>query len=351
MTQMHSILPAEWEPQSGILLFWPHANTDWKYYLEEVERTYVAIVDAIIQFEWVAIACNDLDQKRHVQSLFTHTPNYPDSIRIEVVPYNDTWVRDYGPIAVRKNGTMELLNFQFNGWGEKYDYHLDNQSTARLHQHAVFANTPLTSVNFILEGGSIESDGQGTLLTTSRCLLRRHPGRTINEITQQLIQFLSVARVLWLHHGHLEGDDTDGHIDTLARFCNPSTIVYSSCRRKNDAHYATLFAMEQELMQFTQANGNAYTLLPLPIPDPIYDRDGNRLPASYANFLILNQAVLVPTYADPEHDAHALNTLAQCFPEREIIGIDCRALIQQYGSLHCMTMQLPAGAMKNPILP
>lgn len=201
---------------------------------------------------------------------------------------------------------------------------------------------PVETLDFVLEGGSLEVDGEGTLLTTERCLLSptRNPGHDRESIEQIFGRELGVRRTLWLQHGDLLGDDTDGHIDTLARFAGSGTIVYQGCDDPQDAHYEDLGAMAEELRSFRKLDGTPYELVSLPLPRAIIDEDGRRLPAGYANFLIVNGGVLVPTYGGPE-DAVALSLLRPCFPGREIVGIDCQALIHQYGSLHCVTMQIP----------
>jgi agmatine/peptidylarginine deiminase len=261
-------------------------------------------------------------------------------------PSNDSWARDHGPITVLEQNQPRLLDFQFNGWGGKYPHDLDNRITTGLHTHDNFGDTPLEHVEIVLEGGSIDSDGEGSLLTTRACLC--HPGRnprlSTTEIETRLRHLLGVERLLWLEHGWLAGDDTDGHIDMLARFCNPETIAYTACTDHKDEHFAELSAMHAELEGMTQRNGQAYELVALPIPQAIFNPQGKRLPASYANFLIINEAVLVPQYGDPA-DVIAHERLTACFPEREIIGINCRAVIEQFGSLHCLTMQLPAGVL------
>jgi agmatine deiminase len=239
-----------------------------------------------------------------------------------------------------------LLDYEFNGWGGKYAYALDNLITRRLHTQGAFGAAPLETVNLILEGGSIEVDGQGTLLTTARCLLAptRNHGRTRAQIETTLAEQLGITRFLWLEHGYLAGDDTDSHIDTLARLCDANTIAYVTCDDPADEHYAELQAMEKELQAFRTAAGQPYRLVPLPWPRARYDDGGARMPATYANFLIINDAVLVPTYDDPA-DQIALERLRDCFPGRTVIGIDCLPLIYQHGSLHCVTMQIPAGVL------
>ncbi len=341
--QIQRHLPAEWHAQVALQLTWPHENSDWRSTLHDVEKTFIAIAFHASQAQKVLITCYDAPHREHVQNQLQAVGCDTTALRFYTVPSQDTWVRDYGPITVYHAGQPLLLDFVFNGWGTKFDYELDNLITQRLHQAGAFGNTPLESVNLILEGGSIETDGQGTLLTTASCLLSEHRnGLTREELEQHFAQLLGIQRVLWIQHGHLQGDDTDGHIDTLARFCNPETIVYQACEDESDVHFTELKKMEQELQAFRTAQGSPYQLVPLPLPRAQFNREARRLPASYANFVILNGVVLAPTYDDPA-DRIALNRLQGCFPARSVIGIPCRSLIQQYGSLHCVTMQLPVG--------
>ena len=339
-------LPPEWAPQSAVLLTWPHPASDWAPILHEVEPVFVAIAAAIARFEQVVIACHDASVRTHVAGLLRDARVPEAKIKLYTVPSNDTWARDHGPITVLCQDEATLLDFGFNGWGGKYPHELDNLITRSLHKQVAFGETPIERVDLILEGGSIEVDGQGTLLTTERCLLSttRNPQYTRARIEKALGDLLGVKRFLWLKNGYLAGDDTDSHIDTLARLCDPGTIAYVACDNPADEHYTELKAMEAELSAFRTPQGTPYRLAPLPWPQPKLDIDGERLPATYANFLILNGAVLVPTYRDPA-DALALECLRSCFPNHEVIGIDCLPLIQQHGSLHCVTMQIPAGVV------
>lgn len=338
-----TVLPAEWELQAAVMLTWPHAASDWRPWLAQVDRTFTQLAAAISRRERVLIVCRDADHRAHVRNLLSTAGADLARCHHYLAPSNDAWARDHGPITVYRDGAPVLLDFHFNGWGGKFDYELDDRITARLHAAGAFGATPLQSVDLILEGGGIETDGQGTLLTTSRCLLApTRNGLAREALEQRLAALLGVRRFLWLHHGQLSGDDTDSHIDTLARFCDARTIAYQWCDDVNDSDYPGLKAMEQELQAFRTAEGEPYRLVPLPWPRPRYGDDGRRLPAGYANFLIINGAALAPMYGDPT-DEPALERLRACFPGREIIGVDCAPLIQQYGSLHCVTMQLPAG--------
>jgi len=332
--------PAEWEPQGGVLLAWPHPATDWAPLLGQVIPVYRELVRQISRFEKVLIVSPDLDQvRRDLDDL------HSEAIILAEAPTNDTWTRDFGPLTVYQQGRPRLLDFRFNGWGLKYPAELDNKVTAILHQQSLFA-AALQPESLVLEGGSIETDGSGTLLLTSNCLLSPHRNPELERaaLEARLKDLFGAKLVHWLETGHLQGDDTDSHIDTLARFAPNRTIVYQSCDDRNDSHYPVLGAMATELARLKTQAGQAYRLLPLPWPKAVYSAEGDRLPASYANYLVINQAVLLPCYADPA-DAIARQVLATAFPEREIISIDCRPLIEQHGSLHCISMQLPQGVL------
>jgi agmatine/peptidylarginine deiminase len=339
-------LPAEWAPQSGVLLTWPHAESDWRDALDEVEPVFLAIAHAVTRFEHLLVASLNDGHRAHIADRLLHADVDITRVTLIVTPSNDTWARDHGPITVIENGRPVLLDFRFNGWGGKHEWGLDDQITRCLHEAGAFGAIERRGVELILEGGSIESDGAGTLLTTASCLLTptRNPQYDRAGVEAELRRLLGVQRVLWLEHGHLEGDDTDSHVDTLARLCDANTIAYQCCDDPQDSHYPALAAMEGELQAFRTAAGEPYRLMPLPWPRPQRDADGRRLPATYANFLIINGAVLAPVYDDPA-DAIALSRLRECFPGREIIAVDCRALIRQNGSLHCVTMQLPEGVL------
>ena len=341
-----SYLPPEWAPQSGVMLTWPHEKSDWAPMLDRVEPVFAEIARQIARFEKVLISCYDDSHRVYVAKLLKATDVPENRLVFGIAPSNDTWARDHGPIAVQCQNELTLLDFGFNGWGGKYAHNLDDTITRALYRQNIFGRTPLQTVNLILEGGSIEVDGSGTLLTTERCLLAptRNPGVSREQIEKKLSELLGLNRFLWLRHGYLAGDDTDSHIDTLARLCDARTIAYVACDDPADEHYRELKAMEAELKNFTAADGRPYRLVPLPWPQPKYDDEGGRMPATYANFLVINGAVLVPTYEDAA-DAVALERLRDCFPDREIVGIDCLPLVYQHGSLHCVTMQLPRGVL------
>jgi len=336
-------LPAEWEIQDGVLMAWPHEGTDWAYMLDDVRPVFVDIIRTITRFERVlltaphAASAADFLSKAGV-----------DLTKVTVceIPNNDTWARDFGPITVIYNNKPVLMDFGFNGWGLKFPANYDNLISKRLKQLGVLL-PKLNTIGLVMEGGSLESDGLGTIMTTAECLLspNRNPQLDKSEIEQALASLVGAKRVLWLNHGFLAGDDTDSHIDTLARICPDNTIVYQACDNPLDEHFEPLKLMESELKSFTAPDGSPYRLIPLPLPEARFDEQAHRLPATYANFLIINGAVLVPVYRDSENDRTALERITQAFPGREIIGIDCLPLLEQHGSLHCVTMQLPQGIL------
>lgn len=338
------VLPAEWEPQSGIQLTWPHSGTDWEPMLDEISQCYARIVREIIRFEPVMIVTPSADIVHpYIEDLDQ------DRIHIcEVRGTNDTWARDHGGIGVMFNGEPAVFNFTFNGWGMKYPANYDNQIVFEMEKDGAF--TPDIKVRYfslVLEGGSIESDGCGTVLTTARCLFSKNRNERLSKATfmAAIEALLGADRLLILKHGYLEGDDTDGHVDTLARFCDPETIAYVQCTDPDDSHFDELLAMERELLALRTAEGKPYRLISLPMAEPVFDEDGYQLPATYANFLILNGAVLVPAYGNDELDEQAREVLQTAFPDREIISVDCLPLIQQGGAIHCATMQYPAGVL------
>ena len=329
------------------MLTWPHPHGDWAPWLSWVDRVYSQIAKAVTDCESLLIVCYDRQHQAHITGLLRQQAIDTKRLHFYIVRSNDSWARDHGPITTLQNGVPMLLDFGFNGWGGKFEATLDDRINQSLYSQKAFADVDMEAWPMILEGGSIDSDGQGTLLTTEHCLLTptRNPQLDKAAVEALLKTGLGVERILWLSKGELLGDDTDSHIDMLARFCDTNTIAYTSCNDAADHHYQPLQEMAEQLMTFSTAAGKPYKLISLPIPKPIYSADGQRLPASYANFLIINRAVLVPVYGD-DNDTLALQRLAACFPGREVIGINCRALIEQYGSLHCITMQLPKGVLR-----
>ena len=344
------ILPAEWHEQSAVQLTWPHAGTDWQPILEDVTHCYLEMAKAIAAREQLIIVT---PEPAHVRMLLKEalTARELSGIAFCKAPTNDTWARDHGFITLLAPDGPHLLDFRFNGWGEKFPADLDNQINRRMMEQGIVEGRYEDNLDFVLEGGSIESDGKGTILTTSHCLLAPHRNQPLTkaQIEARLLDMLHAERILWLDYGYLAGDDTDSHIDTLARFCPDDTIAYVQCLDKGDEHFAELQQMEAQLKTFRTKEGRPYRLIPLPMAKAVYEgqgaggkeQEGQRLPATYANFLIINGAVLMPTYSDPDTDLKAKERLQEAFPKHDIIGIDCRILITQHGSLHCCTMQFP----------
>jgi agmatine/peptidylarginine deiminase len=335
-------LPAEWYPQSAVQFTWPHENTDWIDILDEVTICFSTLVTLVATHQKVIIVCPSKDVVLpHIQDA-----NLQNIIFAEL-PSNDTWARDHGGITVIENGKPTILDFRFNGWGLKFASNFDNQITSSLFKAGIFNHTTAyeNQLGFALEGGGIESDGKGTILTTSFCLLspNRNGHLTKQEIETYILNVFNAQRILWLDHGYLAGDDTDSHIDTLARLCDENTIAYVKCQDESDEHFNELKAMEDELKAFRTLDGKPYQLIALPMADVVYDDEDPtyRLPATYANFLITNETVLVPIYNSPK-DQIALDMLQEVFKTRKVIGVDCISLIKQHGSLHCVTMQYPA---------
>jgi len=335
VTLTKRVMPAEWEKQQCVLMSFPHEETDWaEGDLNDALSPFIRIAQAIAYGEAVYIICKD---KSKISSMFCSTRN----MTFIEIPTNDTWIRDYGYITIRENGEKKLLDFTFDGWGSKFEASLDNSVNSALHQKGYMGITPLEHIDFVLEGGSIESDGEGTILTTSACLCNpnRNGGLNKTEVEEKLKITLGATRVLWLDHGYLAGDDTDSHIDTLARFVNKETIAYVKCNNKEDEHYEALAKMEEQLKNFTTAEGKPYHLIALPMCEAKYNKKGNRLPATYANFLITNDALIYPAYND-KNDKNAAKIFKELFPNKEIIPVNCLKLIEQGGSLHCSTMQI-----------
>lgn len=341
-------LPAEWERQSGVQMTWPDESTPW-YELPEVQRCYARIAEAILRREPLLMVTADREACRarlhEIASLDGLKMDW-DLLRMVEAPINDTWARDHGGIAVfGGDGEKYLYDFVFNGWGLKFASDLDNQITRNIFYQNVFEEDVMgvDMRPFVLEGGSIDTDGKGTLMATSECLLsvNRNEYLSQDEVEGELKQAFGLERILWLDHGGIVGDDTDSHVDILARFAPDDTILYTSCEDDSDENYVPLREMEEQLRTFRTPEGKPYRLIPLPLPEPMY-LDGYRLPASYANFLVINGAVLVPGAGGPL-DGVAKLQIALAFPGREIEVIDCRPLLSGHGGLHCVTMNYPEG--------
>ncbi|MCG8317077.1 MAG: agmatine deiminase family protein [Pseudomonadales bacterium] len=344
MTTSHTkTFLAEWSRQEAVLLAWPHPDTDWHPWLADIEASYHDLVAAIAPYATPLILCKDNPHQNLIQSRLGEALS--NQVVFHVCPYNDTWCRDYGPISVGNQRTEHLLSFRFTGWGNKYQASDDNLVNKHL-EHAHAWAVPVVEINLDLEGGAIETDGAGTLLTTEACLLANNRNRSMNKsaIDKALQQHLGVDRVLWLRNGYLQGDDTDSHVDNLVRFANRNTLVYADCNNQKDPHFEALKAMEAELKCFTTRDGTAYQCIPLAIPEAIYEGD-TRLPASYVNFLILNEAIIFPIF-NCEADESALSNIQKAFPQHRIVPINGRNFIKQYGGPHCATMQLPKGVLQ-----
>ncbi len=333
-------LPAEWHNQEFIQLTWPHEKSDWAYMLQEVEECFVNLATEISRREKLLIVAPDIAT---VQEKLKAVAANVANITYFQCDTNDTWARDHAFITLSNGEEYIYADFQFNGWGKKFPAMLDNAINRKLYDAGVVKGKYMDNTDFVLEGGSIESDGKGTILTTSQCLMAPNRNQPLDKqgVEDELKKRLGAKRVLWLDHGNLIGDDTDGHIDTIARLAPDDTIIYMQSTDEADEQHCDLQAMEQQLQQFRTMDDKPYRLLPLPSPSPIVE-DGERLPATYANFLIMNNAILYPTYSQPANDAQAATVLQKAFPGYEIVGVDCRALIKQHGSLHCVTMQYPS---------
>lgn len=339
------ILPAEWHPQSCVQLTWPHEDTDWRDYLDDITETFVQIAKAVAHYEPLVIAAK---YPERVREMLAESLNDDEMARVSIYECdnNDTWARDHAFITLvptsDASAPCRLLDFRFNGWGEKFAADKDNRINHTLYNKGVFSGERVDYDDFVLEGGSIESDGRGTVLTTSVCLMAPHRNQPMTqaEVEAVLKERLCARKIVWFDHGQLIGDDTDGHIDTIVRICPDNTLLYVGCDDEKDPQYADLKALENQLKQATDADGKPYRLLKLTMPDALYD-DGDRLPATYANFLIINGAVIVPTYNQEENDARALELVAEAFPGYDIIGIDSQTIVRQHGSIHCLTMQYP----------
>ena len=352
-TLCNFILPAEWSPQSGIQLTWPHARTDWKPYLEDITRTFLEMAREIAKRELLLVVT---PEKAATKAQLSKVLDKDSMSRVIIreIDTNDTWARDHAPLTLTSTHQAKgffvknhMLDFKFNGWGEKFDWQKDNAINLQLYYAGVFHAALENHTDFVLEGGAIESDGQGTIMTTTSCMLAPHRNQPLDKrkIEERLLNQFHANRVIWIDHGRLEGDDTDGHIDTIVRMAPHDTLLYVGCDDNEDPHFDDFAALQQQLEGLRTMGGKPYHLLRLPMPQGIYD-NGERLPATYANFVILNGAVLVPTYQQPDNDQLAMERIHRAFPDRVIIGIDARTAIRQHGSLHCLTMQYPEGVLE-----
>lgn len=334
-------LPAEWEPQAATLLTWPHEASDWGVERHEVVDTFTALGVAISADQALLSVGTSTAHVTDIQAQLVKSGAQPDRLLFAIAPSNDVWARDHGPLTVLDVDGPIVCDFGFNGWGGKFEHDKDSAITATLRDQGVFGDTPVTMPGIVLEGGAIETDGQGTLLATRSSVLdnARNPGLCPERLQDRLTETLGFDRFLWLDHGAVGGDDTDGHIDTLARFADPDTILHATAPKHHPDH-AELSLMTEQLRTLRRRDGNPYRLVPLPCPGEITDREGGLLPATYANFLLTNHSVLMPSYRVAA-DNVARERLSKIFPTRRVVPVDCRAIIRQNGSLHCLTMQFP----------
>ena len=340
------LLP-EWAQQDAVMLTWPHKDTDWADNLARVEPVYIELAKHITTQQQLVIVAHNSALKIHITALLNNANISLNRVHFVVTPTNDTWARDHGPLtcaAIDSPEQLKIYDFTFNGWGNKFESALDNLINRTLVKELSSTNNQYQALDMVLEGGGIEINEHGVLLTTSECLLNknRNPDLNPNDIEALLKEHLGATHFLWVDHGYLAGDDTDSHIDTLVRFAPNNTLVYVKCDDETDEHYSALDAMEKQLKTFKTADNTPYNLIELPWPKAAYDDEQTRLPATYANYLIINNAVLVPTYNDA-NDEHALAQVQKAYPQHTIIGVNCQPIIEQFGSLHCITMQLPRG--------
>lgn len=344
---MISFLP-EWTPQEAILMAFPNQNTDWDYILEEAQEQYRRIIEALTKESvHVVLICDDVEATALILKDYNQ-----DLITYVKLDYNDTWTRDYGPLSVIKDERLRALDFGFNGWGLKFASDKDNLVNLHLmEKYLISKSTYRNHRAFILEGGSVETDGEGTILTTTRCLCspNRNGGLNKEEAAEMLRKNLGADHILFLDYGALEGDDTDSHIDTLARLAPGNIILFTGCRNMDDSQFEELLKMRAQLTMFRNSEGEPYNLIELPLPDAIYDEEGQRLPATYANYLITDKVIFMPTYGQPQNDHLASQTIRIAFPEHKVVGVDCTTLIKQHGSLHCATMQIPVNLLNQAI--
>lgn len=336
-------LPAEWEPQDAVLVAWPHARTDWAARLDRIDSAYVGLAGAIARHETLVVCVADAAVQAHAQALLRSAGIDLARVRFVEAAYDDTWLRDSGPLTLAGDERFELVDFRFTGWGGKFEGGRDDRLVETLAARGLFRAAIHHRIDWALEGGAIESDGRGTILTTWRCLQQRHPHMTRAQIEARLKDAFHADRVLWLEHGYLEGDDTDAHVDTLARFAPDDAIVFQTCDDPADPHYDELARMHEEIANLRTADGKPYRLHPLPWAHAIVD-EGRRLASSYANYLVVNGAVVVPVYGDAA-DAAAQQAIAAAHAGRAVVAVDAKPLIWQNGSVHCLTMQLPAGVL------
>ena len=335
-------MPAEWSRHRATWLSWPHNRETWPTQLERVREVWLRMIQLLSPQERVCLLVNDEPTRQDVIRRLTNARAALDNVTIFQIPTVDVWMRDYGPTFVIRDSQESALAFNdciFNGWGGKYESYEEDEQIAK--EIASLLRVPVFNHPVVLEGGSIEVNGLGTCLTTEQCLLNknRNPHMSRREIEEFLKDSLGGDQVIWLGQG-IVGDDTDGHIDDIARFVNPATIVCIVEENSKDTNYSLLQQNLERLQAARDQNGNKLSIVPLPCPGPVY-YEGARLPASYANFYIANGVVLVPLFDDP-CDVKALGILQELFPDRKVVGLPCTAVVAGLGAIHCVTQQEPA---------
>lgn len=333
-------MPAEWEPHAATWLAWPHNEDHWPEKYDPVPKTYVKIIEALAPSELVYITVNDQDMENKARKAMRDLPHHiQERVRFFHIRTDASWARDHGPIFVRDaNERLTALDFVFNAWGRKYEPY-DQDDIVPVHI-AKELNLPIVRSTMVLEGGSIDVNGAGSVLTTEQCLLHpnRNPALSKEEIENNLRRYLGVTQVLWLNEG-IVGDDTDGHVDDIARFVDADTIITVVEENPDDENYEILQENLRLLCGMRNLQGDPFTIVELPMPSPVHFQ-GQRLPASYANFYIGNKVVLVPIF-NCKNDEAALKILQRLFPSRKVIGIDCTDLVWGLGTIHCSTQQQP----------
>lgn len=346
---MSRVFPAEWAPQGAVLLIWPHDGTDWASRMSEAEQAFGALAVAITRYEPLVVICRDRAVRKRALEQLAELGCPRAAVGTVIVDTDDTWARDITPLTVLDDGLPLVVDWGFNGWGGRYPHERDSHFGYELIDSAGFATLGYQRANAVLEGGAVETDGGGTLLINRATVLG--PGRnpTLEQADAEALfqRYLGIERTLWLDVPPLAGDETDGHIDTLARFCGPGVIAHAAPRAEgDDPNAATLMRLRDQLAELRTADGSPYELIPLPNPASVTDDKGRAYPASYANFLIINGAVLVPTYADPT-DAQAIERLQAAFPQRTVLPAPARMFVTEGGGPHCLTMQLPEGSFED----
>lgn len=345
---MNRVFPAEWAPQGAVLLIWPHEGTDWSANLADAEKAFATTALAITRYEPVVVVCRDRNVRERALSQLLEIGCSRAAVATVLVDTDDTWARDITPLTVMDDGLPVAIEWNFNGWGERYPHKKDAIFGRELIDSAGFATLGFQHAPAVLEGGAVDTDGAGTLLINRPTVLGPSRNPELDQASAEALfqRYLGIERTLWLDVPSLAGDDTDGHIDTLARFCGPKTIAHAAPRAGDDPNTEALTQLADQLAALRTAEGEPYELIPLPGPEPVTDSSGNPLPATYANFLIINGAVLVPSYAEAA-DGPALERLQAAFADRTVVPAPARTFLMQSGSLHCLTMQLPEGSFED----